>query len=243
MPFYSFLDSLKGQRLHRPAVVGSSQIRWSERVFLDRTSFHNLRLLETDYLTLFPGSEAPADVGGEMAFSPDDRESTTEPWYFLASKSNGDYLSLDAATLPNDYADRAEIARFYPSDVPWEDFTPDLQFATIGNGQLSGRLKQDGKLVTGYGSFILGSTSAVSNGFSFRPPIPTVDYTGGISPVGQATYVDASGSAYPGWVVQATTDRLRFYIASSPLAPSGSTAPFTWTTNDQVLWAFEYEAA
>ena len=143
---------------------------------------------------------------------------------------------MQSATIPGIEADIAALG-------VWQDYTPVMQFASIGNGSVSGRYIQISKLVIAYGSFLLGSTSTVSAGFSMDPPVAPVDTIGTYAPMGIAVYNDASGSQYPGIIWQTSTTRFRFIHDVSPAATASDTVPFTWTTSDVATWHLTYEAA
>jgi hypothetical protein len=56
-----------------------------------------------------------------------------------------------------------------------QDYTPTLNFATLGNGAVIARYAQVNELVHWEFQFILGSTSALNNGF--RPSLPVTART------------------------------------------------------------------
>ena len=134
----------------------------------------------------------------------------------------------------------------------WQDWTPDISaFGTLGNGSVDGRYIQIGKTVIGWAHFQLGSTSAVSAGFSFDYPVtPSTDTYGNHTQIGTCRGVDDSaGVTYLGWAFANTATRIRplfgdhstgSYVRS---AAASSTVPFTWATDDTVKIEFIYEAA
>jgi hypothetical protein len=117
----------------------------------------------------------------------------------------------------------------------WISYTPGTANLTVGNGTLLGAYKQIGKTVTWRASFVLGSTSAISNDASFGTPI-TATNDGNRN--GNTYYLDVSTATYYiGW-----------YSAGYPRANSTfgtltATFPFTWATGDHIYIWGTYEAA
>jgi len=128
----------------------------------------------------------------------------------------------------------------------WETYTPSFTNATVGNGTVSAAYTQINKLVVGRVSFTLGSTSAVSNYVVVTVPIAAKVATYG----GTVTYHDASPKAvYQGFfdpssttsgIVIGVLNSAGTYVVGGGMS---STVPFTWTTSDQILLNFYYEAA
>lgn len=122
----------------------------------------------------------------------------------------------------------------------WTSYTPTLNNWTIGNGTLSGRYMQAGKLVHFSISLVLGSTTGTTGSLGFALPVSPALGTG--LPVGQAQLLDTSGSARRIYAavwdssISACQPRDATYTAVS------SAAPWTWATGDQVLINGTYEA-
>lgn len=115
----------------------------------------------------------------------------------------------------------------------WVDFTPEFTFFTAGNETKYGKYIRfkDFILIKVY--LVIGSTTVVSNGFSFTPPF-SVDTTFGFY-AGAALAKDvSSGNDYNGIVFPFASNRLRpaFYTSFNGLTTSSASSPFTWNTGD-----------
>lgn len=129
-------------------------------------------------------------------------------------------------------------------------WTPIWTNLTIGNGIVTAKFKQTGKIVFCRLSIIFGSTSVISGPVSFSLPVTQSTYAGraGLTPLGLARYFDTSAPAgYEGSIVNAsmTTGLLIAGDASGTYlkgADLSSTVPFTWTTSDEIAVQFSYEA-
>ena len=125
---------------------------------------------------------------------------------------------------------------------------------TVGNGTFSSAYATVNKLTHYYGSFVFGSTSAVS-GASQTISLPTTadssmtgfSFSGFL--VSQVLYYDTSGfvSAVGACnIVNSTTARYFVEAASgtyTTLSVLSSTVPFTWATDDRIYWNFIYRTA
>ena len=96
----------------------------------------------------------------------------------------------------------------------WQDWTPTINNATQGNGTVTARYVQIGKLVIGMFTFTLGSTSAVSGDVNITLPV-----------TGATTNVNLASLSY---------------VENATLS---SSVPFTWGTGDVISFGFSYEAA
>lgn len=110
---------------------------------------------------------------------------------------------------------------------------------SIGNGTLSGKYLQIGKLVIGSIDLAPGSTTTYGTGqWRFSIPITAADAS---MAVGSIRLFDTSGSSNQSgvfWQVSTTT--------VGPLTPSGqvsATFPFTWADGDRLAGTFIYQAA
>jgi hypothetical protein len=125
---------------------------------------------------------------------------------------------------------------------------------TVGNGTFSSAYATVNKLTHYYGSFVFGSTSAVSGATQVisLPTTPDSSMTGfsfsGFL-VSQVLYYDTSAfSSVVGAcnIVNSTQGRFFAQNASgtyTTLSVLGSTVPFTWTTDDRIYWNFLYRTA
>ena len=133
-------------------------------------------------------------------------------------------------------------------------FTPSVTGVTLGNGTVSARYCQVNKYVHYWGRLAFGSTSSLSGG-TINLAIPvlmqTTFGTGTTGlPGGQVSYFDASASNwYKGEAMTIAANdgfRLRSWVASGTAIVNtalSASAPFTWTTSDQIMWNLYYEAA
>jgi len=113
---------------------------------------------------------------------------------------------------------------------------------SLGNGSLTGRFAQVGKLTHVNINLVAGSTTTFGTGqfiLSLPAATPATGY-----PIASVLYFDSSaGLFFPGnsWAVSTTT--LGLYDNASPLAAVTNAAPFAWATADQILLQLAYEAA
>ena len=120
-------------------------------------------------------------------------------------------------------------------------YTPALTNLTLGNGTVTARYWQVGKLVTVFFDFLLGSTSAVSTSPAFSLPVTGINH----SILHNAYFQDAGTNTYMGGINLTTTTASIYIPNVSGTYPSfasvTSTVPFTWTTNDFIRTIFTYE--
>lgn len=125
----------------------------------------------------------------------------------------------------------------------WQAWTPTLTGITLGNGTLVARYAQIGKTIHYRIYFELGSTSAVGATPSFSLPVAhaTMDIQ---HIIGSVAFVDANGGDYFGRVIPVTNDgHLHYLNSSAQWATPSATAPFTWTTSDEIIATGTYEAS
>jgi hypothetical protein len=125
----------------------------------------------------------------------------------------------------------------------WTTWTPTYNSVTIGNGTTIARYQKIGKTVNFYLRFTLGTTSAITSGFTFSLPITpsqqwNLFYGTGFD-FGTATYA-----------LYAETDGLTAYVRALNSAGTyvsanntSSTIPFTWGNTDFFLFSGSYEVA
>jgi hypothetical protein len=118
---------------------------------------------------------------------------------------------------------------------------------TLGNGTVSGRFLQVGKLVSFFGSFVLGSTSTVTGGMFITLPVAADSVNNG-GYIGLAKMTDTGVTNYQGVLVQNDTLNLLVILSDSSTTYLtenffASNRPFTWGTGDQVFFSGSYVAA
>lgn len=127
---------------------------------------------------------------------------------------------------------------------PWTTYTASPSSITVGNGTVTARYQQIGKLVNFYIKFTLGSTSTIgaSNaGFS----LPVANNNNGA--IINTWLQDASGFNYLGLgeifssVIYFRT--LETNASYGTFVTVTSTVPFTWTTSDSITVTGSYEAS
>jgi hypothetical protein len=161
----------------------------------------------------------------------------------LAVGNNGETLVADsAATTGLAYKSAATL-------YPWTTWSPTYSNLTIGNGTVTARYQQIGKLVTVFWKLVWGSTTS----FTAYPIIalPVAAAQNDILISGVSQLADASaGTIFNGYVWSETggtafqpmaTNASSTYAYSSYL--TANTIPMTWTTSDVMICRFTYEAA
>jgi hypothetical protein len=131
----------------------------------------------------------------------------------------------------------------------WTAFTPTWGGLTVGNGVYNtSHYYLSGKLITVAVDFQFGSTSAVTGNLSITMPSELGRANNFNTGLAQVLLVDASVTTYFGITTPSTTNPLTWAIrgaSGSPLAlaSTSATAPFTWTTNDRIVFGATYEVA
>lgn len=130
-----------------------------------------------------------------------------------------------------------------------ETWTPTFTSGvTVGNGTLSGTYQRVNDFVIVQGSFVLGSTSAVTGDITVSVPI-SASSLWDLSNSTVVQFRDASAATYwrgCGYPSGSNTVRIRAllrdtganYVYARQLT---ATAPFTWTTNDRIEWTATYQ--
>ena len=123
-------------------------------------------------------------------------------------------------------------------------YTPTLANLTLGNGTLTAKYGQTGKIVTVYFNFTLGSTSSVGSNPSITLPVSAADIYN-TAKVFLADYgtVTFWGNAWNG---DATTVYLEVDRADATYLKTAaitSTVPHTWAVNDSIAFTLTYLAA
>lgn len=133
----------------------------------------------------------------------------------------------------------------------WVSWTPTWTNLTVGNGTVSAKYAQIGKLVMCRMNIIFGTTTSVAGDIQFSLPVTTAAYAGaaGLHGLGKARAYDFSGAlVYEGIVMNHSTTvaAARWQLASGTYVTqvlASSTIPFTWDDPDEITADFIYEAA
>lgn len=115
----------------------------------------------------------------------------------------------------------------------------------IGNGSLSGRYVQVGKLVHCWGIITAGSTTTFGTG-SYRFAIPVAANASLSSPVGQIHFRDSGVGDYIlaiAQIVTSTTCQITQQTSFGANTVWTPTAPFTFGSGDSMRFNLVYEAA
>ena len=131
-------------------------------------------------------------------------------------------------------------------------YTPTWTNLTVGNGIQNFKYARVNNLVHFFGYLKWGSTTAITSSFvNISLPVnsSSVYSATNFTPYGTGVFFDASIGLVQlaqGVSVGAIEARLRSVVVSGTNVVNNnitSTAPFTWTTNDQIAINFTYEAA
>lgn len=133
----------------------------------------------------------------------------------------------------------------------WQSWTPTWTNVTVGNGTVTGRYTQVGKIVFCRLELVMGNTSSTSGDIQFTLPVTSISYPGTASAqvIGDSRGFDVSAvTIYPGSVVWGSTTvaYCRFENASGTYTTqtiNTGTVPTTWGTSDEFSMNFFYEAA
>lgn len=134
-----------------------------------------------------------------------------------------------------------DISSGYPV---WAAYTPTWgatgSAPALGNGTLTGRYVQIGKLVVATLSWTAGSTTTYGTGtWTFTFPVTAASVSGG----GTAQGNDVGTALYSLLCVPYTTTTFTLQSSASPAAGVGPTVPFTWGSTDTITALVTYEAA
>jgi hypothetical protein len=131
---------------------------------------------------------------------------------------------------------------------PWTTWSPTYTNFTIGNGVVTARYQQIGKTINVYWKLVWGTTTS----FTAYPLIsyPATAAQGNYF-MGASYLLDNSASAVYTGFVYAELGKASFQpltqitnaTYSTPQFFTANTVPYTWTTNDEMICNFTYEAA
>lgn len=129
----------------------------------------------------------------------------------------------------------------------WSSWTPTFTGISIGNGTVTANYAQVGKIVYVKMKIVWGSTTSLAANYcEFNGPVTGVLLSK--QKVGNAYYLDTGVADYDGAVLQNGNTN----FAAAVILTNGTfslynnlvpTYPFTWATNDQILFDFSYQAA
>ena len=139
--------------------------------------------------------------------------------------------------------DKADSTAFLLNNG-WKSYTPTWTAATtnpaIGDGTLSGRYVQIGKLVYCQFKMVAGSTTTFGSG-RWRFSYPVAPNTSYISyQVGSCLLIDSGSGYYSGVSRYETATVMMLIVGGHEVS---ATLPFTWTNGDLLMVNIIYEAA
>ena len=170
---------------------------------------------------------------------------TTDAQTINGAKTFGTLPTLPTTTPTDNQAVRKGYAdTAYLLNSGWQSYTPTWTAATtnpsIGNGKLSGRYLQIGKLVYCQFKMVAGSTTTFGSGewrFSY-PVSPNTSYID--LQVGSSLLADAGTRYYDGVTIYGGATFMTIIVGGDVIH---ATAPFTWTNGDLLIVNIIYEAA
>ena len=126
-------------------------------------------------------------------------------------------------------------------------YTPTWTGLTVGNGTNVGSYSIVNKTVHVEGKVTFGSTTSITASAP-SSPLPVAAVSSGLWSPGTVVYADSGIATYNGFplVIGSTSWYLfiqNFATAYGREVAITSTIPFTWGTNDAILWCFDYEIA
>ncbi len=127
-------------------------------------------------------------------------------------------------------------------------YTPTFVNLTVGAGTIDFRSWRVGNQVHVVGRFVMAADSSISGAPTFTLPTPAVAVTQTRQNRGLSTFYDSGTETYYGTVALDSTTVAscrKLGVTGSNVITSAisSTVPMTWTTNDEYLVDFWYEAA
>ena len=122
---------------------------------------------------------------------------------------------------------------------PWAAYTPTLTAGTLGNGTLDFRYQYAGyKTVHVRGTWVLGSTSAISGLLGFTYP-DSVSPDSAPRSIGHVWMLDNTGNDFTGVCQSASS----IFVYTAAVAATSATVPFTWATDDAMSIDIIFEIA
>ena len=125
-------------------------------------------------------------------------------------------------------------------------WTPTISGTTVGNGTVTARYAQSGKMVHAYFKLVFGSTSSVSGNTTISLPVTASSNATGTR--GTGAILDSGVRWFSAVADLNGTTQVTFTCVGANLSYSfeeylSSTTPMTWTTNDTMAFSIIYEAA
>lgn len=177
---------------------------------------------------------------------------TTKGDLYTRSSSAGTRLAVGA----NDSlltADSGEATGLKWVAGTWDAWTPTWTNLSLGNGTVVAAFKKIGKSIFCRLSLVFGNTTSITGSVSFTLPVTraALGGTATITPIGNAQFFDAStGTIYSGVIWPRSANQTEGFLirlsvvgADVTAVVLSATAPFTWTTSDEIACEFFYEAA
>lgn len=158
----------------------------------------------------------------------------------LAVGTNGEMLVADSTAATGlDWKTATE-------QYPWQTWTPSYNNFTVGNGTVTARYQQIGKLVNVFYKIVWGSTTSFTSYPTITLPVTASQFS---YTAGNSYLQDTGTGSFLGTVLVETSTLFQLilpnasgtYLATGFL--SANTVPFTWTTTDIMIAQFSYEAA
>jgi hypothetical protein len=134
------------------------------------------------------------------------------------------------------------------ADTAWSDWTATYTGLTVGAGTVVSRYQVIAGTVIGYWHFVMGSGSSIASGVIISLPVTaSSSQPTGLMNLGPA-FIQAAGGAYEGFTQLNSAASMRpvvFNASGTYLTQAlvTATVPATFTTNDDLVLCFRYEAA
>lgn len=157
----------------------------------------------------------------------------TTPSNFTAS-------SVVASSKLNDevIANLAHLFAMLGSEAAWTSYTPTNSNVTVGNGTQTAYYFQMGKTVFFQYRLLFGSTTSFGGVVQIGVPVAAVRRQ-----VVPAFMLDNGTRGYTGCAVIASSSAAPIHSESGSNGNVAAAAPFTWTTNDELIVEGIYEAS
>lgn len=163
----------------------------------------------------------------------------------VSSADLNGYLTISSAS--STYATKTDF-----SSTSWTSYSPTITADgggfSLGNGTLTGRYKQLGKIVFFSLKFVFGSTSSGGTGhWNFSLPVTAYDsnfsFSASILDDGIAWYGGIANGNYTGSTTTFAVITPNTSSSSTTWVSVGNGGPFTWGTSDNITISGSYEAA
>jgi hypothetical protein len=193
-----------------------------------------------------------AGLSGKTLVNAEDTQTITGAKTFDRDPSAPFAVSSGSAVVTNldaDKLDGSEGSSYVhkTNDCVWSSWTPTLTNMSIGNGTMTSKYLQLGKLVFFNTLIVFGTTTSVTGDIEISLPVTAV--APGQMPIGHALlYDDSTATPYMAQPTLVATTRFRVLsvVTSGATATTTDTTalvPFTWATSDQIRVYGFFEAA